>query len=103
VKSPPELARAFPEFDRVSLACSKKLLKFAKDGYHIDLIQMGFIVEYLFSHMDGVSDDDDFGNVFFATCLTNTTSHGKEFCFGAGDKGHVVNHLDQRMVAYVNV
>ena len=103
MKSPLELARAFSEFDRVSLACSKKLLKFAKDGCHMDLIQMGFIVKYIFSRMDGVSDDDDFGNVFFATCLTNTASHGKEFCFGAGDKGHMVNRLDQRVVVYVNV
>jgi len=53
--------------------------------------------------MDGVSDDDDFGNVFFAACLTNTASHGKEFCFCAGDKGCVVNCLDQRVVIYVNV
>ena len=64
---------------------------------------MGFIIEYLFSRMDGASDDDDFGNVFFAACLTNTASHGKEFCFCAGNEGRVVNHLDQRMVIYVNV
>ena len=35
----------------------------------MDLIQMGFIIKYLFSHMDGVGDDDDFGNVIFAACL----------------------------------
>ena len=64
---------------------------------------MGFIIEYLFSRMDGASDDDDFGNVFFAACLTNTASHGKEFCFCAGDEGCVVNYLDQRVVTYVNV
>ena len=69
MKSPLELARAFPKFNRISLACNKKLLKFAKDSYCIDLIRMGFIIKYLFSHMDGVSDDDDFGNVIFATCL----------------------------------
>ena len=103
MKSPLELARAFPKFNRISLAYSKKLPKFAKDGCCIDLIQMGFIIKYLFSCIDGVGDNNDFGNVFFAACLTNTTSHSKEFCFCAGDKGHVVNCLDQRVVIYVNV
>jgi len=89
VKSPLELARAFPESNRISLSYSKKLPKFAKDGCHVDLIWMGFIVEYIFSCMDGVGDDDNFGNVFFAVCLTNTASHGKEFRFCAGNKGHM--------------
>ena len=66
MKSPLESARAFPKFDRISLACSKKLPKFTKDGCHIDLIQMGFIIEYLFSCMDGVGNDNDFGNFIFA-------------------------------------
>ena len=69
----------------------------------MDLIQMGFIIKYLFSHMDGVGDNNDFGNVFFAACLTNTASHGKEFHFCAGDEGHIVNYLDQRVITYVNV
>ena len=69
MKSPLESARAFPKFNRISLVYSKKLLKFAKDGCCMDLIQMGFIIKYLFSHMDGVGDDDDFGNVIFAACL----------------------------------
>ena len=103
MKSPLELARAFPKFNRISLACSKKLPKFAKDGCRIDLIWIGFIIKYLFSHMDGVGDDDDFGNVFFAACLTNTASHGKEFHFCASDEGYVMNHLNQRVVMYVNM
>ena len=77
MNSPLELARVFPKFNRISLACSKKLPKFAKDGCHVDLIQMSFIIEYIFSCMDGASDDNDFGNVFFAVCLTNTVSHGR--------------------------
>ena len=94
VKSPLESARAFPKFERISLVYSKKLLKFTKDGCHIDLIWIGFIIRYLFSHIDGVSDNNDFGNVFFAACLTNAVSHGKEFHFYAGDKGCIVNCLD---------
>ena len=89
MKSPLESARAF--------------LKFAKDGCHMDLIWMGFIIKYLFSYMDGVGDNDDFGNVFFTACLTNTTSHSKEFHFCASDEDYMVNYLDQRVVTYVNV
>ena len=103
VKSPLESARAFPKFDRISLVCSKKLLKFAKDGCYMDLIWIVFIIKYLLSRMDRAGDDNDFGNVFFAACLTNTTSHGKKFCFCAGDKGCMVSRLDQRVVTYVNV
>jgi len=64
---------------------------------------MGFTVKYLFYHMDGVSDNDDFGNVFLAVCLVDTTSNGKELCFCASDKSCIVNCLNQRMVTYVNV
>ena len=53
--------------------------------------------------MNGVSDNDDFGNVFFVACLVNATSNGKEFCFYTSDKGYVVNYLDQRVIANVNV
>ena len=53
--------------------------------------------------MNGVGDDDDFRDVFFAASLVNTASNSKKFCFCAGDKGHVVNCLDQRLVTYVNM
>ena len=103
MKSLLESTRAFPKFDMISLASSKKLPKFAKDGCHVDLIWMGFIVEYLLSYIDGVGNDNDFGSVFFAICLTNTASHSEEFHFCVGDEGYMMNCLDQRVVAYVNV
>ena len=64
---------------------------------------MGLGIEYLLGRMNGVSDDDDFRDVFFAASLANTTSNSKKFCFCAGDKGHVMNHLDQRLVTYVDM
>ena len=97
VKSPPELTRAFPKFDVISLAGSKKLSKFIKDGRHVDLIQMGLGIEYLLSRMNGVSDDNDFRDVFFAASLADATSNSEKFCFCAGDKGHMMNCLDQSM------
>ena len=103
MKSPFEMAGAFPKFNGIFLTCNEKLLKLMKDGCCVDLIQMGFIVEYLFCYMDGVGDNNDFGNIFLAVCLVDTASNGKELCFCASDKNCVVNHLNQRMVTYVNV
>jgi len=53
--------------------------------------------------MNGVSDDNDFGDVFLVAGLINATSDSKEFRFSAGDKGHMMNHFDQRLVTYVDV
>jgi len=64
---------------------------------------MGFSIEYLFSHVNGVSDDDYFGNVFLVAGLINAASDSKEFCFSAGDKGRMMNHFDQRLVMYMDV
>jgi len=64
---------------------------------------MGLGIEYLLGHMNGVGDDDDFRDVFFAASLANTASNSKKFCFCAGDKGHVMNCLNQRLVTYVDM
>ena len=60
-------------------------------------------IEYLLSHMNGVGDDNDFRDVSFIASLANTTSNSEKFCFCAGDKGCVMNCLDQRLVAYMDV
>jgi len=103
VESPPESTRAFPKFNMVSLAGSKKLPKFIKDGRHVDLTWMELGIKYLLGCMNGVSDDNDFRDVFFAASLANTTSNSKKFCFCAGDKGRMMNRLDQRLVMYVDM
>ena len=64
---------------------------------------MGLGIKYFLDHVNGVSDDDDFRDVFFAASLVNTTSNSEKFCFCAGDKGHIVNRLDQRLVTYVDM
>ena len=64
---------------------------------------MGLSIEYLLSHMNGVSDDNDFGDVFLVAGLINATSDSKKFHFSAGDKSHMMNCFDQRLVTYVDV
>ena len=100
---PPESARAFPKFNVVFLAFSEKLPKFIKDDRRMDLIWMELSIEYLLSCMNGVGDDNDFRDVSFITSLANTTSNSEKFCFCAGNKGCMMNCLDQRLVAYIDV
>jgi len=64
---------------------------------------MRLSIEYLLSYMNGVGDDDDFGDVFLVAGLINTTSDSKEFCFSAGDEGYMMNCFDQRLVTYMDV
>ena len=64
---------------------------------------MGLSIEYLLSHVNGVGDDDDFGDVFLVAGLINATSDSKEFRFSAGDKGRMMNCFDQGVVMYVDV
>jgi len=44
--------------------------------------------------MDGVGDDNDLRDVFFVASLTKSVPNSEEFCFGTGDVGHMINHLD---------
>ena len=103
MESPPESARAFPKFNVIFLAFSEKLPKFVKDDRHVDLIQMELGIEYLLSCMNGVSDDNDFRDICFVASLVNTASNSEKFCFYAGDKGCMMNHLDQRLVACMDM
>jgi len=64
---------------------------------------MGLSIEYLLSHVNGVGDDDDFGDVFLVAGLINAASDSKEFRFSTGDKGRMINRFDQRLVTYVDV
>ena len=100
---PPESTRALPKFDVIVLAFSKKLPKFIKDNRCVNLIWMGLSIEYLLSCMNEVSDDNDFRDVCFVASLVNAAFNSEEFRFSTGDKGHMMNHFDQRLVAYMDM
>ena len=100
---PPESTRALPKFDVIVLAFSEKLPKFVKNDSCVNLIQMGLSIKYLLSHMNEVSDDNDFRGVCFVASLVNAAFNSEEFCFSAGNKGCMMNCFDQRLVAYVDM
>jgi len=103
VESPPELTRAFPKFNVIFLAFSKKLPEFIEDDRCVDLIWMGLGIKYLLICMNRVGDDNDLKDVCFVANLVNTASNSEKFCFYASDKDCVMNCLDQRLVTYVDM
>ena len=69
----------------------------------MDLIWVRFVIKDFPSYVDGVSDNDDFGNVLSAACLVNTISNGKKLSFCTSDKGSMVNRLDCWLVEGVDM
>ena len=79
------------------------MLKFTKNCSPMDLIWVRFVIKDFPSCMNGVGDNDDFGNVLNATCLVNTVSNGEKLGFCTSDKGSMVNCLDHWLVEDVNM
>ena len=94
MESPIEATWAFLEFNGISLVSREEMPKFTKDGSQVDLIWVGFVIKNLPSCMNGVGNNDDFGNVLFVACLVNAISNGEKFSFCTSDEGHVMNCLD---------
>jgi len=64
---------------------------------------MRFAVEYFLHSVNGVSDDDDLGHVFFNAGLVDTASDGKQFCFHACYEHCMMNYFSEGMVGYVHM
>ena len=64
----------------------------------MDLIWVRFVIKDFPSCVDGVGDNDDFGNVLNTACLVNATSNGKKLSFYTNDEDSIVNCLDHWLV-----
>ena len=87
---PVETTRTLPEFYRVVLVTSKEAAEATKYGYSMILLRVWQWIEYFLGYIDGISDHNDFENVFLDMGLVNTVPNRKEFSFSACDKGHIV-------------
>ena len=87
--------RTLPEFDQVILISNEEFTKFVKDGHYMDLVEMQWQIKDFLGPMNGISNDDNFGNVFSIWGLVYTTPDCKEFCFSASDKNSVMKGFDQ--------
>ena len=71
--------------------------KFMKNCSRMDLIWVIFVIKDFPSCMNGVSDNDDFGNVL------NAASNSEKLGFCTSDKGSMVNCLDHWLVEGVDM
>jgi len=62
----------------------------------MNLKRMRCGIEDLLSHMNGVSDDYDFGNAFLGRGLVNAISNSEQLCFYTSDKSCMMNSFGER-------
>ena len=62
---------------------------------------MGERVEYFLSSMNGVSDDDDLGDISPGYGLVNAVSNSEHLIFYTCDKCSVMESLDERLIRNV--
>ena len=77
MEHPFEVTGTLPEFNGIILAFVEELLQFTKNGHGMQLITMQGAIENVLRSMDGVSNDEDFGNIFLVASLVNATSNSK--------------------------
>jgi len=68
----------------------EEVAKVTEYGHSMNLVRMQQRIEYFLGHMDGISDHNDFGNIFLDIGLVNTVPGHKEFSFSACDKGRMM-------------
>ena len=59
---------------------------------------MRAIIKDFIVRMDGVSYDDDLGDIIGSTCLVDTASDSEEFSFSTCYERSMVNSLDERLI-----
>ena len=79
VEFPFEFTRTFPELDRIGIIGREEVSKNAEDSGGVNLGRVRTWVEDFLSHMDGICDDYDLGNIVQRTCLVDATSYSKKF------------------------
>ena len=63
VEFPFEFTRAFPELDRIGIIGREEVSKNAEDSGGVNLERVQTQVEDFLSHMDGIRDGYDLGNI----------------------------------------
>ena len=59
---------------------------------------MRAIIKDFLGRIDGVSYDDDLGDIIGSTCLVDTASDSEEFSFSTCYERSMVNSLDERLI-----
>ena len=97
------MTRALPKFDQILLMTQEECTKFIENCSCMNLVQMGWWVENLFSHVNWICDDNDFWNIVVICSLIDTTSDSKQFSFCACDVNCMIKSFCNRSVVDVCV
>ena len=73
-------------------------MQFAEYSSRVDLILVRAIIKDFLGCMDGVSYNDDFGDIIGSACLVDTASDSKEFSFSTCYKTSMMNSLDEQLI-----
>ena len=72
-----EMTRTFPEFNGIVDVTVKEIAKIIKNDHWLNLEEMNRWIKNSFDHMNGVSDNDDLGNIVEVWWLIDTTPNSK--------------------------
>ena len=103
MKSPLDFTWAFPEFDGVQLVRVEEFLQFTQDSSRVNLEGVDIAIEDFLGHMDGVSYDDNLGDVIKGVGLVYTASDSKQLRFSCSYEGHIMNCFDKWLICRVDM
>ena len=103
VEFPFEFTRTFPELDRLGIIGREEVSKNAEDSGGVNLESVRTRVEDFLSHMNGICDNYDLGNIVQRTCLVDSASYSEKFSLRASDERGMMNGLDKRAICRVDV
>jgi len=79
MKSPFETTWTFPEFNGIDVVRVEELLQFMKDRCSVELERVRFTIENFLCCVNGISYNDDLGNIIDGAGLVDTTPDSEQF------------------------
>jgi len=77
VESPFESTRTFPELNRIGVVSNEEIPQIVKNCSGMNLEWMRSSIEDFLGHMNGVRNDNNFGDIIQSTCLVNATPYSE--------------------------
>jgi len=77
VESPFESTRIFPELNRIGVVSNEEIPQIVENCSRMNLEWMRSSIENFLGHMNGVRNNNDFGDIIQRTCLVDATPYSK--------------------------
>jgi len=98
MKSPFETTWTFPEFNGINMVRVEELPQFTKNCCSVKLERMRFAIENFLCHVNGISYNDDLGDIIDGAGLVDTTPDSKQFRLCACHEQSMVNCFGERTI-----